>query len=87
MDKLKPCPFCGRADKLDFQFRQALDKKHRYGRHDAAIYCRHCYGYGPRIRSEDMALPGCDLRNEGVTVTFKERMRQAALMAWNRRAL
>ena len=83
--ELKPCPFCGRVDKLDLQFRQAMDKKHRYGKHDAAIYCRKCYAYGPRIKSEDLLLPECDFRNEGVTITFKDRMREAALNAWNRR--
>ena len=86
MEQLKPCPFCGHVERLDFQFRQAQDKKHRYGYHDAAIYCRRCYAYGPRIKSEDLLLPELDIRNEEVTVKFKDRMRMAAIKAWNRRA-
>lgn len=85
MIELKPCPFCGKTDKLDFSHHQANNRKTRYGRYDAAIYCRRCGAYGPKIKSEDLALPGCDIRNENVTITFKERMREAALNLWNRR--
>lgn len=83
---LKPCPFCGCTDKLDVQYRQALDRKRRYGMYDSAIYCRRCYSYGPRIRSEDLALQDMDFRNERPTKKHKDRMTDAALAAWNRRA-
>ena len=73
---LKPCPFCG-SDKLDFQYRQALDKKHRYGKYDAAIYCRHCYAYGARVKSENVIFSD--------SITREEAMKQMAIMLWNRR--
>ena len=80
--ELIPCPFCGKIRYLDVSIHQAR----RYGRYDAAIYCKKCYCYGPKIRSEDLALPGVDLRNEGITITFRDRLRLAAVRAWNRRA-
>lgn len=73
---LKPCPFCG-SDKLDLQYRQALDKKHRYGKYDAAIYCRHCHAYGSRVKSENVIFSD--------RITREEAMKQMAIMLWNRR--
>ena len=81
---LKPCPFCG-SIRLDLQFRQA-PKRHRYGRYDSAVYCRKCHSYGPRVKSEDIELPQCDIRNENPTERFKDAMRIAAIDVWNRRA-
>lgn len=81
---IEPCPFCGDTRRLDLQFRQA--KKTRWGYYDAAIYCRNCYCYGPRIRSEDiLPLVRPDVRNESPTPKFKDIMREAALKAWNER--
>lgn len=84
MGDLKFCPFCG-SIRLDFQFRQAADKRHRHGRYDSAVYCRRCHSYGPRVRSEDIELPTCDTRNESPADRFKDAMRIAAVDAWNRR--
>lgn len=80
--EMRECPFCGKSDRLAVSLHQAQ----RYGKYDAAVYCRKCCAYGPRIRSEDLALPGLDLRNEQITTKFEERMKTAALRAWNCRA-
>ena len=83
-DELKPCPYCGSLN-LEFQFRQALNKKTRYGRYDASIYCKNCYAYGPRIKSESLHLTHVDLRHETPTDLFKNIMKESAIEAWNRR--
>ena len=87
MAEIESCPFCGNTSNLDFQFRQALDKKHRYGQYDAAIFCRKCYCYGPRVKSEDVLGAGAkiDHRNESPALPYKDAMRKAALEKWNRR--
>ena len=86
MAEIEPCPFCGNTSNLDLQFRQALDKKHRYGQYDASIYCRKCYCYGPRVRSEDViGRRKADTRNEEPALPLKDAMRKAALEKWNRR--
>lgn len=82
MVELIECPFCGKSDRLVV----SLHQSQRYGKYDAAVYCRNCYAYGPRVRSEDLALPDIDIRNEQITMKFEDRMETAALRAWNRRA-
>lgn len=78
-EDLRECPFCG-SGKLAMQFRQT-----RHGHYDAAIYCRKCYAYGARVRSEDLNLPPCDTRNESPTQHMKNFMKEAAAVVWNRR--
>lgn len=80
----KPCPFCGRIDKLDTQFRQASNRN-RPGCYDCAIYCRNCYSYGPRVKSEDLALSPLDLRHESPRTAMQEYMKGYALREWNKR--
>lgn len=82
MVEMRECPFCGKSDRLAVSLHQAQ----RYGKYDAAVYCRKCYAYGLRVRSEDLALPGIDIRNEQITMKFEDRMKTAAIRAWNRRA-
>lgn len=78
-----PCPFCGESRKLDMQLRQATAKG-RAGHYDAAIYCRKCYAYGPRVKSEDLGLPAVSFR-ESPRLRFSEAMRAGAIRAWNNR--
>lgn len=80
----RPCPFCGSTARLDFQFRQAQNHKTRHGRYDASIYCRRCYCFGPRIRSEDVSLPPVS-GSESPRIAFSNAMRVYAIQAWNRR--
>ena len=84
-EELLHCPYCGSIQKLAFSFHEARDKKHRYGRYDGAIYCRNCYSYGPRVRSEDLQISRADTRNEEPTVTMMEALKSAAVELWNRR--
>jgi hypothetical protein len=81
MEELISCPFCRKSDKLAV----SLTQSQRYGKYNAAVYCRNCYAYGPRVRSEDLALPSVDLRNERITGTFKARMKDEAIKKWNKR--
>lgn len=82
--EITECPFCGSTKKLDLQFREA--KGTRRGYYDAAIYCRKCYCYGPRVRSEDViGRRKADTRNEVPALPFKDVMCKAALEKWNRR--
>ena len=74
-EELLHCPYCGSIEKFAFSFHQALDKKHRYGCYDGAIYCRNCYSYGPRVKSEDLQIPRVDTRNEKPADIMKEIMR------------
>jgi len=77
------CPFCGESRNLDMQLRQATAKR-RVGCYDAAIYCRKCYAYGPRVKSEDLGLPAMSVR-ESPRLRFLEAMRAGAIRAWNLR--
>lgn len=84
MAEIESCPFCGNTSNLDLQFREA--KGTRRGYYDAAIYCRKCYCYGPRVRSEDViGTMRCDTRAETPALPYKDAMRKAALEKWNRR--
>ena len=85
MVEIVPCPFCGNTKNLDLQFREA--KGTRRGYYDAAIYCRKCYSYGPRVKSEDVIgkRSKVDTRNEIPALPYKDTMRKAALEKWNRR--
>lgn len=82
--ELKPCPWCGKRDKLALSLHQALAKKTRYGAYDAAVYCRRCGAYGVKVRSETLTAR-LDARNEQPTLPFKEAMREEAIIAWNAR--
>lgn len=84
-EELLHCPYCGSIQKLAFSFHTASDKKHRYGCYDGAIYCRNCYSYGPRIKSEDLGIPSSDFRNTTPTAKMKDVMLRVATEAWNRR--
>lgn len=85
MTVLEACPFCDNITNLALQFREA--KGTRRGYYDAAIYCRKCYCYGPRVRSEDViGSRRVDWRNDAPTPNYKAAMRDAALEKWNRRA-
>lgn len=81
----KPCPFCGSASRLDLSFREALNKKTRYGRYDAAIYCRKCYAYGPRVKSEDLDAQPIDPGAGLTKLNLQNNMKEAAIRQWNRR--
>lgn len=84
MYELESCPFCGNTSNLDLQFREA--KGTRRGYYDAAIYCRKCYCYGPRVRSEDViGTMRCDTRVKTPALPYKDAMRKAALEKWNGR--
>jgi len=85
MAELESCPFCGNTSNLDLQFREA--KGTRRGYYDAAIYCRKCYCYGPRVRSENVIGKRAlvDGRNEIPALPYKDAMRKAALEKWNGR--
>lgn len=84
-DLIKTCPFCGSVQMLDLQFRQARGTRRNH--YDAAIYCRQCYCYGPRVRSEDVIGKNgaVDHRNETPTKSYKDIMREAAMGKWNHR--
>ena len=84
--ELMPCPWCRKIDMLAVSIHQARDKKHRYGHYDSSVYCRRCGVYGPRMKSEQI-INGFDYRNCVPTHGFRERMRQLAVEAWNRRTV
>lgn len=84
MVELESCPFCGTTKNLDLQFRAA--KGMRRGYYDSAIFCRKCYCFGPRVRSEDViGRMKVDHRIETPAEPYKEAMRKAALEKWNGR--
>lgn len=52
---IKPCPFCGEADKLGIS-NKTTTINHKRKRH-VAVYCKSCNAYGPRLIAEEISFP------------------------------
>lgn len=60
MLNLKPCPFCGRDDKVGFEF-----FKSKYASY-SSVYCRNCESTGPRSYTVDGAIRAWNERVEEI---------------------